>query len=261
MPRGLCSCRVVAPVLLQRAFSGSDPVRSGSSRHRQAARLSAAAAEEECDEADTEAVAAAGLAALCNPCKVEGELQQHEDGYDGYDDDWHRDQQSVQQWQEQEGYSKQPHHDYDLTRTRDQRKGHKHTRAHSKHVVVYQRRGQQNSDSSGYSRGDDGAAAKPKQKRSRGGGGGGSGAAKGGRAPSKEVDPDTAAALTALTLLAHDGEGVRRFISSSAQESDRSAAHLGDREEVRAARGPQAASRCIGVTWRERIQRWEVSRE
>jgi hypothetical protein len=37
------------------------------------------------------------------------------------------------------------------------------------------------------------------------------------------------------------------------------AGSLGPEEEgSRAARGPRAASRFIGVTWRERIQRWEV---
>jgi hypothetical protein len=156
---------------------------------------------------------------------------------------WHHGHRPHHHHQQQQGWV--PGHDQQLRRA-------------PVNYTAHHKRSQQQSDSSGYSRGEERPAGKPKQKRARAGAGLGSG--KGSRGPAKEVDPDTAAALTALTLLAHDGEGVRRFISAAAQEADGTAANLGDREEVRAARGPQAASRCIGVTWRERIQRWEVSR-
>lgn len=103
-------------------------------------------------------------------------------------------------------------------------------------------------------------------------------------------DPDTSAALAALTALATAAEGVSRFVGHHARDQDAAAAAAGASTGVgaawippppstgvklveaassksarddgtRAARGPRAASRFIGVTWRERIQRWEVRAE
>lgn len=124
-------------------------------------------------------------------------------------------------------------------------------------------------------------AAKPKGPRKAGG-------RAAGRA--RCSDPETSAALAALTALANAAEGVSRFVGDHARDQDAQAAavdnaaaqgagrssawihtgsggaaklveagSLGPEEEgSRAARGPRAASRFIGVTWRERIQRWEV---
>eukprot|EP00775_Hariotina_reticulata_P010227 gene10227-10387_t len=126
-----------------------------------------------------------------------------------------------------------------------------------------------------------GATAVGKKAKGKGSRKGGS--RSGGRA--RCSDPETSAALAALTALANAAEGVSRFVGDHAKDLDAAAAaaaaqggpgpngaqqqwmgnkvvetgSLGPEEEgSRAARGPRAASKFIGVTWRERIQRWEV---
>jgi hypothetical protein len=155
-----------------------------------------------------------------------------------------------------------------------------------------------------------GAASAAKKSRARGGAsssgrndGGSSAAAKRGARGGKPRcnDPDTNAALAALTALANAAEGVSRFVEDHAKTQDaagsggvpdnwqgpqlasgpktngggrnkeararsrdlaaerlRAEQQESSEGNARAARGPRAASKFIGVTWRERIQRWEV---
>jgi hypothetical protein len=73
---------------------------------------------------------------------------------------------------------------------------------------------------------------------------------------------DQDAAAAAVDNAAAQGNGGRSsaWITGSGGSAKLvEAGSLGPEEEgSRAARGPRAASRFIGVTWRERIQRWEV---
>jgi hypothetical protein len=145
------------------------------------------------------------------------------------------------------------------------------------------------------------SAAKKSRGKAAASSGGSSAAAKRGARGGKPrcSDPDTNAALAALTALANAAEGVSRFVEDHAKTQDaagsggvpddwqgpqlaggsrnsgrnrearaRSRDLAADRLRAeqqeaaegaaRAARGPRAASKFIGVTWRERIQRWEV---
>jgi hypothetical protein len=69
-----------------------------------------------------------------------------------------------------------------------------------------------------------------------------------------------AAAVDNMNMPGQGGGGARSaWITAGGSAKLVEAGSLGPEEEgSRAARGPRAASRFIGVTWRERIQRWEV---